>query len=102
METKKCKECGRELPITEFMMTRWGHCSGVCNECVQAKRAETRSNKRIGGGVSGKAPYSDPDFDGKQSVEVLHLMKRAKMWLEAQGYSITLKGTYTQVREIKF
>lgn len=39
METKKCKECGRELPITEFMMTRWGHCSEVCNECVQAKRA---------------------------------------------------------------
>lgn len=34
--------------------------------------------------------------------EVLQLMKRAKMWLEAQGYSITLKGTYTQVREVKF
>lgn len=36
METKKCKECGRELPITEFRKTRWGHCSEVCNECVQA------------------------------------------------------------------
>lgn len=46
--------------------------------------------------------YSDPDFDGKPPVEVLQLMKRAKMWLEAQGYSITLKGTYTQVREVKF
>lgn len=22
METKKCKKCGRELPITEFLMTR--------------------------------------------------------------------------------
>lgn len=97
METKKCKECGRELPITEFKMTRWGHCSEVCNECVRAKRAETRGNKRIGG-----VSYSDPDFDGKQPVEVLQLMKRAKMWLEARGYNITLKGTYTQVREIKF
>lgn len=101
METKKCKECGRELSITEFKNTRWGHRSEVCNECVRAKRAETRSNKRIGG-VSDKAPYSDPDFDGKQPVEVLQLMKRAKMWLEARGYTITLKGTYTQVREVKF
>ncbi len=35
-------------------------------------------------------------------VEVLQLMKRAKMWLEAKGYSITLKGTYTKVMEVKF
>lgn len=97
METKKCKDCGRELPITEFRITRWGNHSEVCNECVRAKRAETRGNNVIGGGK-----YSDPEFDGKQPVEVLQLMKRAKMWLEAKGYSITLKGTYTQVREVKF
>lgn len=30
METKKCKGCGRELPITEFMMTRWGIYTDVC------------------------------------------------------------------------
>lgn len=101
METKTCKKCGRELPVTEFLMTRWGHYSEVCKKCIKDKKDETRSNKRIGG-VSGKAPYSDPDFDGKQPVEVLQMMKRAKMWLEAQGYNITLKGTYTQVREIKF
>lgn len=101
METKKCKECGRELPITEFRKTRWGHYTEVCKECSRAKYAETRSKIKLGG-VSGKVPYSDPEFDGKHPVEVLQLMKRAKMWLEAQGYSITLKGTYTQVREIKF
>ena len=44
----------------------------------------------------------DPEFDGKHPVEVLQLMKRAKMWLEAKGYSITLKGTYTKVMEVKF
>lgn len=42
------------------------------------------------------------EFDGKQPVEVLQLMMRAKMWLKAKGYNITLKGTYTQVREVKF
>ena len=58
----------------------------------------------VGGGKQNAAclGYSDPEFDGKQPVEVLQLMKRAKMWLEAKGYSITLKGTYTQVREVKF
>lgn len=103
METKKCKECGRELPITEFMMTRWGVYSDVCKECVKDKKNDTYYNKlNQNGGASAKLTYSDPDFDGKQPVEVIHLMKRAKMWLEAQGYNITLKGTYTQVREVKF
>lgn len=55
---------------------------------------------RSGGGKT--APFPDPDFDGKQPVEVIQLMSRAKRWLEARGYSIALKGTYTQVREIKF
>lgn len=56
--------------------------------------------KPNGGGKT--APFSDPDFDGKQPREVIDLMSRAKRWLEAQGYTITLKGTYTQVREVKF
>lgn len=82
-------------------MTRWGHYSEVCKKCIKNKKDDTRSSKRI---VDGKqnTPYSDPDFDGKQPVEVLQLMKRAKMWLEAKGYNITLKGTYTQVRDVKF
>ncbi len=54
----------------------------------------------MGGGKT--APFSDPDFDGKQPREVIDLMSRAKRWLEAQGYTITLKGTYTQVKEVKF
>lgn len=54
------------------------------------------------GGRGKTAPFSDPDFDGKEPREVIDLMSRAKHWLETQGYNITLKGTYTQVREIKF
>lgn len=101
METKKCKACGRELPVTEFMITRWGKYSDVCKGCIKDKKKDTHSREVI---IVGKqnAAYSDPDFDGKQPVEVLQQMKRAKMWLEARGYNITLKGTYTQVREVKF
>ncbi len=103
METKKCKECGRELSIDNYSMSRWGKRYDVCKECVKEKRADTRYMKKLGTQVPQNAhSYSDPDFDGKQPVEVLQLMKRAKMWLEAKGYSITLKGTYTQVREVKF
>lgn len=47
-------------------------------------------------------PFFDSDFDDKEPREVLDLMSRAKRWLESRGYTITLKGTYTQIREIKF
>lgn len=101
METKICKDCGRELPLTEFKATRWGSRAAICNACVKEKRAQTRfEHTQMGGG--NMPPFSDPDFDGKQPREVIDLMSRAKRWLEAQGCTITLKGTYTQVREIKF
>mgnify|MGYP006896759018 CR=1 FL=1 len=39
METmKNCKDCGRELPETQFKKTRWGTRASVCNECANAKR----------------------------------------------------------------
>lgn len=106
METKVCKVCGRELPLSQFMVTRWGGYTDNCNECIAKKRTQTRYNnygnmQSVGGG-SKTTPFSDPDFDGKQPVEVIQFMSRAKRWLEAHGYTITLKGTYTQVREIKF
>lgn len=104
METKTCKECGRELPVTEFMLTRWEHYTDVCKGCIKDKKKNAFFRRVIVKGEQNAAcpDYSDPDFDGKQPVEVIQLMKRAKMWLEAQGYNITLKGTYTQVREVKF
>ena len=103
MEMKTCKVCERELPEIAFMRTRFGTLTNTCRECRTAALRENKAAKRAQMGGGGKtAPFSDPDFDGKQPVEVIQLMSRAKRWLEAQGYSITLKGTYTQVREIKF
>lgn len=102
METKICKVCGRELPETDFPMGRYGVRIGTCKECRANALRETKARNRAQMGGGKTAPFPDPDFDGKQPVEVIQLMSRAKRWLEARGYSITLKGTYTQVREIKF
>lgn len=101
METNVCKSCGKELPLGSFCKTRWGGRFSICNSCVTEKKADTRHNHaQMGGGKF--IPFSDPDFDGKQPVEVIQLMSRAKRWLETRGYSITLKGTYTQVKDVKF
>lgn len=51
MESKTCKSCGRELPLSEFKTTRWGDKSSVCNACVREKHAQTRYERtRMGGG----------------------------------------------------
>lgn len=103
METTVCKTCGRELPLSQFANNRYGTPLSTCRECVNEKRAQTRYDRINSVGGGGKtAPFSDAAFDGKEPREVIDLMSRAKRWLEARGYSITLKGTYTQVREIKF
>ena len=41
METKVCKCCGRELPISSFKKGRWGVVS-VCMDCDKQHRAEKR------------------------------------------------------------
>lgn len=101
MDTKTCKECGRELPIIRFRRIRDGVICGVCKDCTNAKMRDTRASKSLKmGGVN----YIDPEFDGKTPREVIDHMTRAKRWLESQGYSITLRGEYREVKihKVKF
>ena len=102
METKTCKVCGRELPIDSFMFTKGGSRMNTCRECRNAARRETIALRHARSGGGGQRPFLDEAFDGKQPREVIELMSRSKRWLESRGYSITLKGTYTQVKEVKF
>lgn len=99
-QTKICKECERELPLKVFRITRGGTRCSVCNECSTAKRNETRLKNR--GGGAELRPFYDADFEGKQPVEVIQLMSRAKKWLESRGYEITLRGKYSITKEVKF
>ena len=103
METKVCKVCGLELPESAFMRTRFGSLTDTCRECRTAALRANKELRRIQvGGDSGNRPFSDEAFDGREPREVIELMSRAKRWLESRGYNITLKGTYTQVKEVKF
>lgn len=87
--------------MEQFTLTKGGGRKNTCRECeAAARRATIEKNRTAIGGVF--YPFFDSDFDGKQPVEVIQLMSRAKRWLESRGYSITLKGTYTQVKEVKF
>jgi ribosome-binding protein aMBF1 (putative translation factor) len=44
-ETKKCKCCGRELPLSEFNRSGGGFLN-TCKECVAIKKKEGREKKR--------------------------------------------------------
>ena len=44
-ETKVCKCCGRELPISNFKTTRWGSKVSVCTECSTNKLRENKKKR---------------------------------------------------------
>lgn len=46
METKVCKECGRELPVESFKMSRFGSRVSVCTECANEKRRANAEEKK--------------------------------------------------------
>lgn len=51
METKICKICERELPLSQFANNRYGTPLSTCRECINDKRAQTRYNRAQMGGV---------------------------------------------------
>lgn len=101
METRECKVCGRELPLTDFRMTKGGGRAGTCNGCIAERRAQARYDRIKSGGT---APVSDPDFDNLSVGEVVRLMGRAKKWLESRNCHITLYGDFieTKTKKLKF
>lgn len=95
VETRVCAMCGRELPITSYHKIRGGKRLNTCNDCVTAKRRETRAAKM----EAAKAPYpGDPEFDGKEPREVIDTMIRCRRWLESKGYKIEMSCQYTEVK----
>lgn len=103
METKVCKSCERELPVSQFKLTRSGNPQSVCRECCADKLRETRAAHSRGGG-GNLPPFSDPSFDNMSIGEVVRLMGRAKKWLESRNCHITLYGDFveTKTKKLKF
>lgn len=51
MESKVCKDCGRELPLSAFYVNKFSGHTASCRECINEKRANTRyANRTQGGG----------------------------------------------------
>lgn len=46
IEKKVCGVCGRELPIENFKMSRWGTRASVCTSCACTKAQATREAKK--------------------------------------------------------
>lgn len=67
METKLCKTCGRELPLTGFRITKGGGRAHMCNMCITEKRAETRYKRAQMGGVK-LLPFPTPTSTARQSA----------------------------------
>lgn len=45
METKVCRDCGRELPIERFKRNKFGQPVSVCIDCDTRKRRENKAKK---------------------------------------------------------
>lgn len=100
MGTQQCRECEKTLPLESFNISRWGKHVSICKECIRNLRQVTRQKKREEIEQQQKAFFAE--FEGKEPVEVLKLMNRAKKWLEMKGYEIILSASLTVKKNIKF
>lgn len=97
---KKCKVCGETKPLNNFRLSKRGNHIDTCNRCVSDAMKATKQ-ERINKQRKAEAMY-DSMFVGMQPCEVLQIMGRAKRWLEERGYEITLRGSLTVKKEVKF
>ena len=97
-ETKVCKKCGRELPITKFTLNKTskdGHV-GQCRDCVNAYQRERYALKK-GKTMAHANPISallNPKFSGKTPRELQQDMRELKEELIARGFNYEIKLTY--------
>lgn len=92
-ETKVCKCCGRELPISNFKKGRWGYVS-VCNECDKQHRAENRQ-ARID---KAKQKVEDVRAENRQLCLSDFSPRELMAELKRRGYEGTL--TYVETHTI--
>lgn len=102
-ETKVCKKCGRELPITKFALNKAskdGHV-GQCRDCVNAYQRERYALKK--GKTMARANPNpvllNPKFSDKTPRELQQDMRELKEELIARGFNCEITLTY--LHEIK-
>lgn len=97
METKVCKCCGNELPITEF---RRGKAHGVefvlsiCNTCMRNKQIEGHAKSKEQKAKSHESELKDAKIMRLSDFTPRELMEE----LKRRGYEFEM--TYTEVHHI--
>ena len=97
-ETKVCKKCGRELPITKFTLNKTskdGHV-GKCRDCVNAYQRENYARKKSKtlARANPNPVLLNPKFSDKTPRELQQDMRELKEELIARGFNCEIKLTY--------
>ena len=91
METKKCRCCGRELPLDEFTKNGFGY-TNVCKECNSKNRSESQKRRKA-------LKQQAVDALNARNLRLQDFSPRELMTrLKELGYEGTL--TYTRVETI--
>ena len=91
METRKCKQCGRELPITEFTRKHFG-LAHLCKECSAQRIADARAKKK-------QEKDLEKELANARNLRIQDLKPRELMAeLKRRGYEFQM--TYTEVHVI--
>ena len=91
---KKCKCCGRELPIYDFKASRWGGRVSVCTECATNKLRENKRKKLD----EQKQKVEDVRAENRQLCLADFTPRELMAELKRRGYEGTL--TYVETHTI--
>lgn len=90
METKVCKCCGQEKPLSEFRKSRLGTYN-TCNECVKKNQKNGHANKKL-------AEQKEIEIKNAKMMRLKDFTPRELMAeLKRRGYKFTMEYTETHV-----
>lgn len=102
--TQVCRECGEELPLEAFSITKGGIRRKTCRKCVNFKRMQTCNRKKLAKNDACEEIYHCPELEGMTQGDVVRLVGKDVRWLESRGCVIRIHGEYKEmrVRSLKF
>lgn len=100
-KTKKCRVCGRELPLTAFSKNRRER-DGLNNRCRECDNAYQRAYKARKGAEKASIPpvQRNHKFADKTPRELQDMLRELKTELIARGFNCEVNLTYLQKIEI--
>lgn len=91
METRKCEQCGRELPLSEFTKKHFD-IARLCKECTAKRIADGKANKKCQTDLA-------QELANARNLRIQDFKPRELMAeLKRRGYEFQM--TYTEVHVI--